>query len=57
MVLILALIYGWDMRQIDFVLAYTQALAGNKYGDNLDAVLGTLEAILCFEAWLEEPTY
>jgi hypothetical protein len=33
------------------------ALAGNKYGDNLEAVLGTLEAILCFEAWLEEPTY
>ena len=32
------------------------ALAGNKYGDNLEAVLGTLEAILYFEAWLEEPT-
>jgi hypothetical protein len=33
------------------------ALAGNKYGDNLEAALGTMEAILCFEVWLEELPY
>jgi hypothetical protein len=34
------------------------ALSGDKYrSDNLEAVLGTMEAILCFEAWLKESTY
>jgi hypothetical protein len=34
-----------------------RALTSNKYGDYLEAMLGTLEAILCVEAWLEEPSY
>ena len=33
------------------------ALVGNKYGQNLEAVAATMEAILCFDAWLEEPSY
>jgi hypothetical protein len=34
------------------------SLAGNKYGNNLEAVLlGTMEAILCFKARLKESSY
>ena len=33
------------------------ALAGNKYVDNVEAVLGTMEVILCLEAWPEESSY
>jgi hypothetical protein len=46
-----------------FLTAYTMqvrgwhAIAGNKCSDNLKAVLGTMEAILCFKAWLKESSY